>query len=607
MDENKTPTPFSGDKDLVSFVIQYAGNNTLPDEYSVKSIEITRGVNQISKAQIVLLDGNPSTQEFSIIQEKKLKPFTTITISLGYHQNNEIVFSGIIIGSEIQFGEGNHPSLKLECLDQAYFLTVNRNSRMHLDKTDSDAIQDIIQEYNNVEIDQIEATDLQHPNLVQYYASDWDFILMRSEANGLVVTNEQNQLSVTRPSYQEDQVVLKASYGADIFSAKLKLDARYQVPSILAKTWDSNAQELVEVESEEPDLNQQSSDDYTGDSLAGEGQIEPKQLLSMSQLDEEDLQIWANAQLIKTRLGRVRGTIRVQGSAELKPNRLIELGGLSDYFNGYAYIAAVHDTLEDGNWISEITIGMDPNWFAEQKQNVIAPPASGVVPSIQGLFIGKVKQLQDDPTGGYRVLVDVPIIQQEGEGIWARLLKGYATSQAGIHFMPEIGDEIILSYLNNDPRFPIIIGALANQQAEPPFPMQDDNNIKAIVSREQLKIKFKEDTREIIMETPSQNKIILSENEDEKGILIQDENQNKVELLESGINISAQGDVVITATGEIIFEATGKLIARSQGDIEEEATNIIQKAQVKCSTQANIIEKNGTGQVKIQGGVTSIN
>jgi uncharacterized protein involved in type VI secretion and phage assembly len=54
-------------------------------------------------------------------------------------------------------------------------------------------------------------------------------------------------------------------------------------------------------------------------------------------------------------------------------------------------------------------------------------PGSGIIPSISGLHIGKVSQLESDPDGEDRILVQIPIINNEEEGIWARV----ATLDAG--------------------------------------------------------------------------------------------------------------------------------------------------------------------------------
>src|SRR4051812_26941895 len=89
-----------------------------------------------------------------------------------------------------------------------------------------------------------------------------------------------------------------------------------------------------------------------------------------------------------------------------------------------------------------------------------SPPASGVNPGVSGLIVGTVKQIDQDPQGQNRVLVVAPLIDPQGDGVWARLANAYASNNAGISFMPEVGDDVVLGFLNDDPRLPIVLGSL---------------------------------------------------------------------------------------------------------------------------------------------------
>ena len=105
--------------------------------------------------------------------------------------------------------------------------------------------------------------------------------------------------------------------------------------------------------------------------------------------------------------------------------------------NGNALITKVVHTVAEGEWKTTIGFGLSPDYFANQP-DVDSPSASGLLPAIHGLQNGKVKKIDTDPDGQTRVLVDVPVIEASGEGIWARLANFYATSGKGAFFMPEI-------------------------------------------------------------------------------------------------------------------------------------------------------------------------
>src|SRR6185437_4221302 len=122
------------------------------------------------------------------------------------------------------------------------------------------------------------------------------------------------------------------------------------------------------------------------------------------------------------------------------------------------------------------------------------------------------------------------------------------------YFRPEIGDEVIVGFLGDDPRYPIILGQ-CNSSAKPsPVPAKDANDLKGYVSREKLTLSFDDDKKIVGIETPAGNKIMLSE--DAKGIVLQDQNNNKITLDDSGITIESAKDLVFKAQKDVKLSGT---------------------------------------------------
>ena len=229
----------------------------------------------------------------------------------------------------------------------------------------------------------------------------------------------------------------------------------------------------------------------------------------------------------------------------------------------------------------------------------------GVLPGIQGLQIGTVKQIDEDPDGEYRILVDVPMIEESGIGVWARLLHEYASEEYGTFFLPEVGDETVLGFLNEDPRFPIILGSLYGKKKKPPFTPEKKNNTKAIVTKSMLKLVFDEDKKSITVETPAGNKIALSD--DEKSISLVDQNQNQVTLSESGIVLDSPKDIKITSKGKFSVDAMEVAIT-SKGDANIEGSNVSAKAKMAFLAQGSAqAALKASGQVEVKGAMVMIN
>ena len=93
--------------------------------------------------------------------------------------------------------------------------------------------------------------------------------------------------------------------------------------------------------------------------------------------------------------------------------------------------------------------GQGPEWFAEQFE-VQKPPAAALIPAISGLQTAVVTQLENDPKGEHRIMVKMPVISTSDEGIWARIATLDAGDTRGSFFLPEIGDEVVVGFLNDD-------------------------------------------------------------------------------------------------------------------------------------------------------------
>src|SRR5690606_3429196 len=134
-----------------------------------------------------------------------------------------------------------------------------------------------------------------------------------------------------------------------------------------------------------------------------------KNLNSSVPVVQDDIQGWANATLLKSRLSRFKGSITFQGSSKAKVNTTIKLMGLSNRFNGNAFISGVTHTLENGRWNTEAKIGLSAEWFVESHP-VSSPLASGLLPGVEGLQTGIVKKINGDPDNEFRVEVEIPIL-----------------------------------------------------------------------------------------------------------------------------------------------------------------------------------------------------
>ncbi|ABE56281.1 Rhs element Vgr protein [Shewanella denitrificans OS217] len=593
-------SPLANSDGVVNYSIS-ADGSALKESINVLLIEVNTGVNQVPMARFVVSDGDMPDKDFPVSTEACFKPGTKIVIKAGYASEAKVIFSGIIIGLGISIGRNNDSNLIVECKDQCVAMTIARKSANYVKQKDSQIIETIIGQYGSLS-SQVTATESQYSELVQFNCTDWDFILARAEVNAYLVCVDAAKVTVAPPNVS-DASVLTVTYGEDLIDFQADIDARYQLSSVKSVCWDPSEQTSQEQEVASQSLNQQG--DLSAKDLASTLSVDDFRLQSGNNMDTASLKAWAKGQQVKSGLARIRGKMTFQGNAAAKINTQIDVQGVGSRFNGAVFVSRVRHEIVDGQWLTDIEFGMSPAWSSEYR-DITAPPASGVLPAVEGLQIGIVMQLDGDPIGQNRIQVNVPVMQAKTPGVWARLASFYASKEIGSFFLPEVGDEVVLGYFNNNPSEPVILGSLYSSKNPPPYEIAADNDTKAIVTRSKLKLEFNEKDKVITIITPGNNQIVFSDKD--KSILLQDQNNNKVELNSSGISLDSPKDIKLSAKGSMTLDAVGAMTISSKADVKINGMNIQQTAQIGFTAKGSAsAELSASGQTTVKGAMVMIN
>jgi Rhs element Vgr protein len=573
----------------------------IADTIQVLSVRVRSGINKIPFAEIAIVDGNMPKQTFSVSDGNTFKPGSEIAVSAGYAGQATTIFKGIVVRHGVDIGAGNFAQLTVESRDKAVAMTIGRKNANYIDSTDSSVIQTLIGNYSGLSSD-VGSTNTQHKELVQHFCTDWDFLLSRAEVNGLLVIADQNKVTVKAPQ-TSGSAQLKVIYGTDLMEFHADIDSRTQLGSVKSVTWDPKNQAIVEKEAKPQSLNQQGNlDSATLAKVAGPASF---RLQTPAPMEQTELAQWAESRQIKAGLARIRGRMKFPGNATAKAGGLIEVAGVGERFNGTVFVSGVNHEIAEGDWTTEVEFGMSPDWFADQR-DLVTPPASGLLPGIEGLHIGVVKKLNEDPEAENKIQVSIPLLQAEKDGVWARLANYYASDGFGEFFIPEIGDEVVLGYLNQDPSHPVILGSLYSSKRKPPYELTAENYTKAIVTRSKLRVIFDDEKKIVTIITPASNKIVV--NDDTKTILLQDETGNKVQLSPDGILLDSPKDITVNAKGKIAVSAVGEISITAQADVKVAGLNVSNTAQVGFTAKGSATaELSASGQTTVKGALVMIN
>ena len=565
-----------------------ANGSALDSSIQVVSIDVWTGVNRLPRARLVITDGSAADETFPISETAALIPGAALTIALGYGSTQTQIFSGVIQRHGLEANVNSPSLLVIEATDKAMAMTLARSNAVFQNITDSALCTKLIGNVSGLS-PKVSSTSVQHEAIVQYYATDWDLMVMRAEASGMVVTVADATVTVAAPK-TSGNAVLALTWGESILDFQGEIDAATQLsPSaIKSYAWDPGTQKLLQSSTASASVS--TPGNLSSSTLAGVFGVSNYLQQSAGALLDTELTDWSSAELLKSQLAKLRGEVRFPGSALAVPGCMVTLAGLGARFNGDAWVSGVHHQLAEGWWRTTCELGLAPGWFAASAAQITAPGASGQLPPANNIMVGTVKQIHEDPDAEFRVLVTLPLLQAT-DGVWARFGSYYASKNIGSDFYPEIGDEVIVAFLSGDPRYPVILGSLYSKANPPPYTPDNKNSIKSFWTKTGMHIDFVETDPSILITTPAKQSIKIDDKNN--NIVVTDVTGNTITMDPSGIVISSPKDITIKADGSISMSA---------------GTSFDIKAGTSLSTTASTTTKvSCDGPIQIKGATVALN
>lgn len=529
-----------------------SSGQAMDKSFELLSIDIVKEINRIPYALLVLSDGDAARQEFAISNLAFFEPGKEIEIKLRYEDapNDEAtVFKGLIVKHAVESGVQGSSTLTVELKDAAIKLTRPRKSQVYADKTDDNIIAELIQR-SGLKKGVIPVTQAKHAEIVQYASTDWDFMLARAEACGLLVLAEDGIISLSTIEISGDA---KHSFEFGVgenYDFEIEVDANHQYAAIESIAWDVKNQKMTSASKAK--TFKLSQGNLNADSIASALGASAQTLSNPTSADPKALQAWADGSMARSRMSLIRGHFSGPGLGKIKLMDVLSIDGVGERFNGKTVVTGVHHRVDLQGWRTDVAFGLSPERFAAQK-DVSDLPAAGLLPVIHGLQIGVVAAFKRDPQNEFRVSITLPGLGEKAAPIWARLASPDAGKERGYFFRPEPGDEVIVGFFNDDPSQPVILGEMYGSKNNPPKNMAElsEKNInKGIVTKTGTTIGFVDDSKSsVFIETPGKNKILLDDAAE--AITLSDKHGNTIVMNKDGIEIKSAKDFKINASGNV--------------------------------------------------------
>ncbi len=210
--------------------------------------------------------------------------------------------------------------------------------------------------------------------------------------------------------------------------------------------------------------------------------------------------------------------------------------------------------------------------------------------SVFSLTLATVKEIKDDQNlNRVRCL---PIgAKNEEMSLWCYVMTPMSGAERGLFLFPQVGDLVVLGYLENDPHRPIVLGGFWNTDSKPPVAIKDgkaEDYCLKTPKKVALTLHDEENKQKLTVTMPSGT---ILEIDDEKKTVTTKNKGGDTSLLmkmEDGeIELKAKSKVTLSAgNASIVLEQNGKITIKGNGgDISIEGKGITGKAQGSMSFQ----------------------
>ncbi|MCA9972370.1 MAG: VgrG-related protein [Anaerolineales bacterium] len=460
-------------------------------------------------------------------------------------QRETTLMEGEITAVEPIFGEGMIAELVVRGYDLSHRLYRETKSRAFLNVKDSDLAEQIAAEIEGVTA-VVDPTSTVYEHVYQHNQSDLAFLMQRAWRIGYECFIEEQKLYFRKPTNKNASVTL--TWGADLLAFYPRMTLAEQVDEVIVKGWDADQQKPIVGKSQTGELYPKLEKDADGAALAGKFGAGKLVIVDQPVLNQSEADALAKARLNERSGAFVQAHGLAYRHPEIRAGEYVKLELLGERFSGaYLVTATRHIYNPDGFRTKFVVMGARTGQLADTIQP--QPPLTrwpGVVTA--------VVTNTDDPQNWGRVKVKFPWMADDAESDWARLIGPGGGPEAGLLAVPDVNDEVLVTFEQGDFSRPFVLGGLWNgQHAVPPPNTQAGQNERPLIR--------------------------TWHSRSGHAITMYDDASNKVELVTAGghtITVDdASSKIAVKSSGglTITLDDNGsKITVESGGDIDVKAT-----------------------------------
>jgi uncharacterized protein involved in type VI secretion and phage assembly len=304
--------------------------------------------------------------------------------------------------------------------------------------------------------------------------------------------------------------------------------------------------------------------------------------------------------------GRVSGRGRAGFVPELRPGGVVSIRGVGEA-NGRYYVREVSHQVDAGSLRTSFHVG---DRAPVQLSDPWEAPAPFSSLRHTGLTVGVVDNLQDPEALG-RVRVQLVGLSTSVSSHWARVLSLGGGNGHGLVLMPEIDDEVLVAFEEDDVRRPVVIGGLFGKKVKPAGPSSVSG--REVVSRHL--VSRKGHRLELADGPAASNEHVQLVLADGKHLLRIGKDSSELKAEQTPLTISAGGaSITFDGRGNITIDAHTLTLKAKQAlklegmEVAAKATTTFEASGLRSvlSGSAQAVVKSG-GVVEVTGMPVKIN
>lgn len=202
----------------------------------------------------------------------------------------------------------------------------------------------------------------------------------------------------------------------------------------------------------------------------------------------------------------------------------------------------------------------------------------------------------------------------EKSSCWVRVSQGWAGNLWGSMFIPRVGQEVVVSFLEGDPDRPLITGCVYNAQQQVPYTLPDEqtkstiktNSSKGGSGFNEIRFEDKAGSEELFMQAQKDMTVMVLNDEalTVKGTRVLDVTGNETHTNKADYSSTVSGNFTLKVDGNLAIEAGGSVSIKSGSDFTITAgTSLTNKSGTDLTNTAgtSLTNKAGTDMTNDAG------